>query len=223
MSRPEIVGLVREAIIEDTGAALDSFFMDANGTVPTLRPAGILSDAKTQASAGASVENVMTDLLWLLEEMIAVRARKPVLLINPLLVAALGMKTTTGTGISPFTETLARGELAGIPLIVGDTVDVTQIIAMDADSLYAGVDIPEFNLSDQATIVMADDDGVAPSHGDGDGVGIGEGIQVSDAAGTGAQVRSAFQTWETLVRFAQPVTWKLARPDVVAAITGVAY
>ncbi|MDO6520726.1 phage major capsid protein [Shimia thalassica] len=224
VSRPEIVTLVEEAILTDTAEAIDGFMFDANAAVVGVRPAGLLFGVTPVASSGNSIENVLTDLKYLLGEMIAIRARKPVILINPLLVASLSLKTTTGTGISPFKDDLERGLLGGLPYIAADTMPVDEVYALDADSLFIGIDVPEIDFSNSASLVMLNDDGTDPTMLETGAITNNGSVQVSDAAlvtGGPAQVQSLFQTWSIAMRYVQPVSWGVARMGTLSALNGV--
>lgn len=226
VSRPEIVGLIETALREDTAMSLDAFFLDDQSAVPGVRPGGILVGASDQASAGTTIDDVAADLRWLLGKLIAVRARRPVLLINPLLIASLGLKYAPGTGVSPFVADIAKGQLAGIPYIAADSVPVDQVIALDGDSLMIGLDLPEFDTTSEASVVILDSNGTAPAMGTADGnVDETTSVHLSDAAGTvpPAQVRSMWQTWSVAARYIQPASWHFVRSDAVFRLTGVAW
>lgn len=202
VSAVDLVATIEGSIIEDCAAALDQFFFDAEAATAHVRPAGMMNGATTQVSAGASIEQINTDLKWLLQQMLTIRARKPVLILHPLTLAALSMVTTTGTGVYAFKADIAAGKLAGLPFITSDLADPIQIIAMDADSVFIGLDLPEFDASSEAMLVMGDD----PEADEGT-----------------VQTRSLFQTWTSAVRFIQPVSWGTTRAGAVVAITGVDY
>ncbi|MDP2518727.1 phage major capsid protein [Shimia thalassica] len=202
VSAVDLVATIEGSILADSAAALDGFFFDAEPATAHVRPAGMMNGATTQASAGASVEQINTDLKWLLQQMLAIRARKPVLVLHPLTVAALSMVTTTGTGVYAFKADIAAGKLAGLLFITSDLADPTQVVAMDADSVFIGLDLPEFDTSNEAMLVLSDD----PETDEGT-----------------VQTRSMFQTWTSAVRFIQPVSWGTTRSGAVVAITGVDY
>jgi len=226
VSVPNAIDLVRRSIFTDTAEATDGFMFDALPAVAGIRPAGLLNGVTGHPSAGGSVENVLADLKYLLGQMIAIRARKPVILINPLLVASLSLKTTEGIGVSPFKEDLAKGLLGGLPYIAADTMPTDQVYALDADSLYIGVDAPEIDLSEHASLVMLNDDGVDPTMKATDAVDAAGSVHISDAAsvaGGPAQVLSVFQTNSIAMRYVQPVTWATARSNILAQLTGVAW
>ncbi|MEP3333608.1 phage major capsid protein [Sedimentitalea sp.] len=222
VSQPEIVDLVESAILEDTATALDGFLVDAEAGVTGVRPAGITLGATSQASAGSDVASVHADLKWLLSQLVSIRSRRPVLLIHPVRAASLSL-TLNDLGAAVFADQIANGMLAGLPLIQSANLPTDQVIAVDADSLFVALEQPEIDLSNSATLVMANDDGVAPSMAETDAVDVAGSIQVSDADGAGAQVRSMWQSWSVAVRFVQPTSWALARPGAVSVLTGVAW
>ena len=217
VAKPDFVELIKNAILLDTGAELDRFFLDAEATVAGVRPAGIQFGATTQASAGGTVEQVATDLKAILAHHIARKSKSVVLLLNPLTVAGLSLLTATGTGIAPYAAELATGRLAGLPVIASPNIDPTQMISVDTDGIYAGVEAPEFDLSNDATIVLIDDDGNAPTMTETGAITDAGSVHVS----SGEKTFSAFQTNSLVLRFVQPVTWTQTRPDAVFTITGV--
>ncbi|MEO9777452.1 MAG: phage major capsid protein [Sedimentitalea sp.] len=222
VSQPEIVDLIEASILEDTATALDGFLVDAEAGVTGVRPAGIALGATSQVSSGSTVADVHMDLKWLLSQLVSIRARKPVLLIHPVRAASLSL-TLNDLGVAVFADQIANGMLAGLPLIQSANLPTDQVIAVDADSLFVALEQPEIDLSNSATLVMADDDGTAPTMSETDAVDTAGSIQVSDAAGAGAQVRSMWQSWSVAVRFVQPTSWALARPGAVSVLTGVAW
>lgn len=219
-SSPAISDLLEDAIINDSAEAIDGFLIDANPAVAGVRPAGLLNGITPQASAGVTVDNIYEDLKYLLGIAIRARARKPVILINPLRIASLSLTTTTGTGINPFKDDLDKGILGGIPFIAANTVPETTLIVLDADSLFLALDFPEIDLSNHATLVMIDDDGVAPTMADTDGVTVAGSVTVGEAPTTipPSPTSSMFQQNAVALRFIQPITWMLARPGTVGQI-----
>ncbi|PYG31736.1 hypothetical protein [Pelagimonas varians] len=221
-----VVDIVTENIRRDSLDALDAFLLDSTAAVVGVRPAGLMTGVTPTASTGDTVDNVLADLRVLLAHLTSIRARKPVLILNPLLVASLSLKVTSGTGISPFKDDLEKGMLAGIPTIVVDTAPVDMVIALDADALVMGVDVPEIDFSKAATLVMVNDDGVAPTMAETGAITEAGSVDVSDAAdvtGGPAKVQSMFQTNSIALRYIVPVSWSVIKGGTVAAISGVSW
>lgn len=226
VSNPQIEGLLRDAIMTDTGLMLDSVLLDpAASAVANIRPASPWFGASTQASAGDTLANILTDLRFLLDTLSAVNAgRNPYFVMNPARLTGLSMLTNTN-GSFVFRDEIAQGRLMGVPLIVSTTCPAAQVYIIDAADFGTAFGNPEFDVSEQATLVMADDDGVAPTMADTNAVSVAGSLNVSDAAGTTPPtvVRSMFQTWELALRMVMPVSWGMMRTGVVAYLTAVSW
>lgn len=228
VSTPNIVDLVEETILQDTAKSIDLNMLSDQAAIANLRPSGIMFGVTPTASAGSTVEDILSDGKLLLKAMVDVQAVSPVIIINPLTVAALWMKQSGTSGVFPFREDINKGTLFGLPFIKSTNADAARIIAMDADRFMISAGLPEVDLSEQAALVMVDDDGAAPTMGHAGGhPGVdGSGsIHVSDAAGTtpASEVRSTLQSYALGLRLVQPITYAFERPGVVAAIDGVDY
>lgn len=213
-SVPQIESLVRQKIREDTAQAIDNALLDAAAASAGVRPASILNGAPTQAATGTgSAADVITDMTWLYSQINANAGRRMVLLLHPRRVAGLSMKTNAA-GAFMFRSDVAAGNLLGARLIQSTHIPVGTIVLMDAADFASAFDIPDFEVSDVATIVEASDVAPAPVVG-----------PVSGAAGTTppTTVRSLFQTWSTALRMVMPLSWAKMRTDTLAYITAAAW
>lgn len=236
-SVPAIEGLVREMILEDTAATLDGYLLDSVGAVANIRPAGLLNGVTPVASAGGTAANIITDLKALFAALQAARiGGNPVLIMNP--IRLLGLSTiTTAAGGFLFRDEIAAGRLLGVPVITSENVPAASVVIVDAASFVAANDVPEFKISDEATLTMANADGTAPTQAESAAtagtIGTPEqvppkhGIHVNqdptDAFAAGAQALSLFQTYQTAIRMVLPTGWGMTRSNVVAALSGVAW
>lgn len=226
-STPQIEALLRSAIVSDTGDMLDSVVCDpAAAAVAGIRPASPFNGGATQASAGTDQAAILTDLRFLMDTLSSVNAgRNPRLVMNPSRLSGLNM-LTNANGAFVFRDELAQGRLMGIPVIVSTNCPADHVFIIDCADFATAFGVPEFRTSDQATLVMADDDGVAPTMADTNAVNdAGGSLHVSDAAGTvpPAVVRSMYQTWSVALRMVLPISWGMMRPGTVAYVTGVAW
>jgi HK97 family phage major capsid protein len=242
-STPSIEALVRQAIVEDTGISLDNALLDASAAVVGVRPASILNGVAGQASAGNTAADVITDLKFLMSYLATANiGAAPYLLINPVRLISLST-LTNATGTFIFRDEIAGGRLMGMQFISSTNVPSTQVIIIDASSFSGANDAPDFTVSDQATLVMANADGTAPTQAgdatDGTGGDLGTAGQVPAGGGiavtgngTGApagtsvtnyQAMSMFQTYSTAVRMILPTSWGMSRPNVINRITGVGW
>ncbi len=226
VSTPQIEGLLRDAIRIDTGVMLDSVLCNpANAAIAGIRPASPWNGASTQASAGSDQASILTDIRFLLDTLSAANAgRSPRIVLNPARLSGLSM-LTNANGSFVFRDEIAQGRLMGVPLIVSTNCPADHVFIIDCADFGTAFGTPEFNVSDQATLVMADDDGVAPTMADTNAITDAGSLHVSDAAGTTPPtvVRSMFQTWSVALRMVLPISWGMMRPNTVAYLTGVAW
>jgi HK97 family phage major capsid protein/HK97 family phage prohead protease len=226
VSNPMIEGLLRDAIITDTGIMLDSVVTDpTSAAVAGIRPASPWYGAATQASAGDTLADILTDLRFLMDTLSAANAgRNPRIFMNPARLTGLSM-LTNANGSFVFRDEIAQGRLMGIPLTVSTNVPADHVFIMDMADFATAFGVPEFDTSEQATLVMADDDGVAPTMADTNAVSAAGSLHVSDAAGTTPPtvVRSMFQTWELALRMVMPISWGMMRTGTSAYLTAVSW
>jgi HK97 family phage major capsid protein len=242
-STPQIEGLVRDMILEDTARTLDAYLLDNSAQVNNIRPAGLLNGVTGNASAGVSAANIITDLKVLFASMQAARVgANPVMIMNS--IRLLGLSTiTTAAGGFMFRDEVAAGRLLGVPVIAADHVPANVVVIVDAGSFVAANDTPQFSISDQAVLTMANADGTAPTQAEAaalDGsIGNAEqvppdgGINVGDAgpggagapgivgAAPGVEAVSLWQTYQTAIRMVLPTSWGMVRPNAVDSLTGV--
>ncbi|NOC91567.1 phage major capsid protein [Ruegeria sp. HKCCD6604] len=208
-SRPNIQTVIRESVIEDTSDFLDRYFLDpAKTLVAAIEPGSPFNGAPNQASAGGSLDNVLTDLKFLIGSMLTAKARTPVLIVNPVRLLGLQMLKDGGNNFV-FREDIAAGQLWGVPFVASVNCPEDIVYVIDADTLVLSGDMPITDTSASATLVMANDDGVAPTMVETDGVTDAGSIHISDAAGTTppSEVRSVFQMNATALRYVLPISW----------------
>lgn len=211
-STPQIEGLIRRKMLDDTAQAVDVALLDTLAAIAGVRPASILNGAPTQASAGADAESVVIDMKFLLTSLTNQNAgRKPTLIMHPLRLLGLSMMTND-LGQFVFQADINSGKLFGADIIASTYVPATVVAMVDAADFATAFGTPEFEVSDVATIVEANDDGVAPQ------------VTTVGAAATAdaPPIRSLFQTWTTGVRMVMPLSWAMMRPTA-SYITGVAW
>jgi HK97 family phage major capsid protein len=237
-STPQIEAVIRAGIEADTAEALDTAFMDANAAVTGVRPAGIRNGATTAAgTAGGGAAAVIADIKAMVGVMTAAKTgSKPVLIMGATSKLSIGLMNTT-LGEFLFRDELAQGRLLGIPVISSTNVPSGVAILVDAAHFATAFGVPEFDVSETATLTMANADGTAPTQaGDAAGAlgtagqvvpdgGISVAGGVTGAASAGYQAQSMFQTWQTAVRMVMPISWGLMQTpaNVVVARTAVSW
>jgi len=210
-STPAIEALLRNAIIQDTSAAIDAAFLD-NAAASTIRPAGIQNATATgagniNASGGATVALILADVQGVMTRTSAVQlGQNGAWLMNPARVFGLSTKQLT-TGQFAFPE-VTNGMFMGYPIIISTTVPAAVVAFIDSSSMVKATDItPEFEVSNQATLVMA-----TPA----DEI-------VTSATATVNDVRSLYQTDTMALRLVLGLDWSIARTAGVQVLTSVAW
>ena len=234
-SNPHIETIIRKAMIDDTANALDNALLDTEAAVTGVRPASITNGVTGQISAGDTAADIITDLKFLINALSSKNAgMAAVLIMNPARV--LGLSTvTTATGGFLFRDEIAQSRVLGLPFISSTNCPADQVIILDAAYFATAFGMPQIDVSDTATLTMANSDGTAPTQAtDGSGalgtaeqVLPGSGISVvggeSGAATAGYQAQSMFQVWAVAVRNVMPVSWAMTRADLVERVTGVSW
>ena len=208
-STPAIEGLIRQAIVEDTGVAIDSVLLDAT-VASAIRPAGLKAGvAALTATAGGGLAALIGDIRALTGALITGtngNLRSPVWLMNPTDVLAASMTSAVaGGGEFPFKEELTGGSLLGYPVIASSNVTADTMLLVDAaDFISVTGDEPRFDVSDQAVLHMED---TTPLQ-------ISTGVQGSGVLATPS--RSLWQTDTIGIRMLLDMNWALRRTGVVA-------
>jgi HK97 family phage major capsid protein/HK97 family phage prohead protease len=211
-SNPQIEGILRSLIAEDTSIAIDTILIDATAA-SAVRPAGLRSGvAGLTPTAGGGFTALVGDI----KQMIAVLAtanslRTPVWIMNPAQANSIGL-TATANGVFPFKQEIDGNMLQGYPVIVSSTCPATMVILLDAaDFMSVSGDDPRFEVSDQATLHFEDTTPLQLVTG-----AQGSGVVASPS-------RSMFQTDSLALRMILPMNWAMRRTGVIAWITGVTW
>jgi hypothetical protein len=207
-STPAIEGVVRTAITTDTTAAIDAVLVDAVAA-DTIRPAGLLAAANTPGSltpsaATASYDKMVADLKAMIGYIVGNGGgRNLVLLVNPAQALSLQWVTLTD-GSFPF-DSVTSGELRGLITVTSASVPAGKPIMLDAaDFASVTADVPEFDVSDVATIHEEDTTPLPIS-------GTGAPNTVA------APIRSLWQTYSIGIRMILPMNWAMLRTGMVAS------
>lgn len=208
-STPAIESIVRNAILEDTGAILDAAIIDT-GALSALRPAGLLNGLSAAASGygGGDAQAVIADFKALLAPFYAANAADNItVLMNP--AQGLSMSMMPGPG--------AAGDLgwtgaltSRLNILESTSVPAGRLIALrNSDFATAMGDAPEIDISEQATVHMED---TTP-------------LEIVSGTGptTADPVRSFFQTATIGVRMLMDVTWIMRRTGMVQWIDGTSW
>jgi HK97 family phage major capsid protein/HK97 family phage prohead protease len=213
---PSIEGIIRQAMSDDTGIALDSYLIDNVAASAGVRPAGLLNGVTpiTASVLTPATAAMIADLKALVGAITAAGGggRGPIaILCNPAQALALSFAQTT-TGDFLFSDQGQAASKFGVRFIVSATVPAAKLIAVDAaDFATALGDAPRFAVSTEATLHEEDTTPLA----------LGSGAQGSGVLAV--PMRSLFQTDAVAIRMSLYVSWAMRRASMVQAITTVTW
>ena len=109
---------------------------------------------------------------------------------------------TNANGEAVFTGGLQRDLMPFDAVVESTHCPLDGVFAVDASEVHIGMGNIEFDTSPDATLVMADDDGVALTMAETNAVTVAASINVSDAGGIAPQtaVVGLFQQYGTALR-----------------------
>lgn len=206
-STPAIEGILRNEILADTAITLDSILLD-NVAGDAIRPAGLLNGVTAlTATTGGGQAAILADIRKLRAPFdSANNGTNLVLLMNPAQEVGLAL-TPAADGQLGWTSSV----LSRYKIITSTAIPVGRVIMVNAgDFVTATGDVPEFEMSNEATLHMEDS---AP-------LAIGT---AGSPATVAAPVRSLFQTATMGLRMLMDVSWSLRRPGAVQWIDGVTW
>lgn len=237
MSIVDIEALFRRAMQKAYARVLDNSALDASAAVADVRPAGLLNGITIAAGdATGGLASVQADLEAMVAELLAANeAAVPVLAINNRNRMGLTFMTNQ-LGDFVFRDDLNAGRILTVPIVSSGNVPYGTAYMFDASSLAFALDAPMFDISQVATVVMANADGTAPTMADnaaGAAIGtagqVNTGIQVVPEDGStpvpavGYTARSMFQTYSEAVRMVAPTSFGLLRAGTVAGRNTLAW
>jgi HK97 family phage major capsid protein/HK97 family phage prohead protease len=213
-STPSLEGILRQAIMEDTGLAIDTVLLDNNAASAT-RPQGLqnVGGAALGPTAAGGIAAIIGDLKLMVADLQSTTSgniRKPVWIINPGDVLAMSLTQAAAGGDLPFRDELARGTLLGYPVIQSATGTTDTFYLMDASDFATSVGVPRFDVSDQAVLHMEDTTPLA----------IGT---AGTPATVAAPTRSLYQTDSMALRLIWPMDWAVRRANTVAWVTNMSW
>jgi len=193
---------IRDFMVEDTANVLDARLLDS-AAANDVRPAGLLNGVTPIASSGATLADIVTDIKAALAPVLAAGGgRRLVWLMNPLQAVSLALQTdATGAFLWPD----ADQRFVTSAVIVSVNVPLGTLILVDAaEFATAADDVPQFYVSNEATLHMDD---TAPE-------------PINDGAAA-SPVISLFQQDAYGLRMLQQMNWAMRRPGLVSAVTGI--
>jgi len=205
-STPAIEAIVRQAILEDTAAALDPILLDATASSAS-RPAGLLNGVSAAAAgyAGGDYAAVRADFQALLQPFFTANAADNItVVINPAQGLALSLMEGPVGDPNWFQRIRDR-----VTIIESTSATAGRLVALRNSDFVAAGGNPAFDVSEQATIHMED---TTP-------------LEIVSGTGptTADPVRSLWQTNSMGVRMVLDVSWTMRRSGVVQWINGTSY
>lgn len=198
-STPSLEQLVRRAIVADTAATLDSILLDATAA-DSIRPAGLLNGVSAAASGygGGDWQAVVEDINTLIAPFDTANASDGlVLIMHPQQARRLSMMAGPDGTFGWANEFLSE-----FTVVRSTYATAKRLIAVRASDLATVQgDVPQFEISTQATIHMEDSTPLEIVSGTG--------------PTTADPVRSFFQTDTVGVRMVMDVSWKMLRSGMV--------
>lgn len=204
---PQIEAIIRRAILEDTAAVLDPLLLDATAS-STARPAGLLNGVSAVATGygGGDHVAVKEDFKALLAPFISANAADNITVImNPAQSLAIAMMDGPDNNPNWFNAIRER-----VTIVESTNATAARLIAIrNSDLATAMGDMPEFDISEQATIHMED---TTP-------------LEIVSGTGptTADPVRSLWQTNSIGIRMMMDVSWVMGRTGMVQWINGTSY
>jgi hypothetical protein len=203
-STPNIVEVIRNAMIRDTGIKLDTAFL-SDSALSAVQPAGMQTLAGTPID-GSGMGTVDGAIAAIKQAIVAMSnnllGARPAWVMHPSIAWSLQMMTTA-VGNPAFPE-LANGTLVGIPVYTSTTVPADLIFLIDCAEIVFAYDGPRFMASDQATLHMAD-----PAK------------PIYEGSSVATPLRSLFQTDSLSLRTIWHLNWDQMRDGAVVLINDV--
>jgi HK97 family phage major capsid protein len=235
-SNPQAQEVIRQMMLTDTANALDGSLLDALPAVPGVRPPGLLNGVVvTAGDITGGTASVIADLKTMYNKLLAANiGARPVLIIGTSTLFGLGL-VANALGEFPFAVEVSAGNLRRFPLISSNNVPPGYAIMVDSAYFASAFDTPEIDISESATLTMANADAVAPTQamdaagalGTAEQVLPDRGISVAGgvqgAASAGAQAINVFQTWNLAQRLVMPVSWGTTHAGAVQAVNAITW
>jgi HK97 family phage major capsid protein len=228
-SMPSIIAILQQGLVDDTATKLDTDFFDSTAVAAGYRPAGIFNGVTGTAAAtgGATpADDILTDIRNLVTPIYAANMGTTMrIVMHP--TNGLAMATVVANGEYLFRNELSGGSLFGIPVIQSTNASLTELWCFDMAEIAVASSAPEITVSDSATIVMVNDDAVAPfmSAATPRSPNTGQVLGTGGAQGTTpvSPTRSLFQTEDVAIKTVQYISWKTLRAGCLNKITGISY
>lgn len=213
-STPNILSVIRQAMLEDTSVSLDNVFL-GTAAGSAIQPAGIANNlgANSIVSSGSTADLIYADLISMIQlQATALLGQNPAWVMTPANAIALGgVLTAVGTVQFPGMQNLRGAKtLFGFRVIETTNIANTRVLLIDQPEVAFAGGTPEFLGSQVATL---HEEGATP-------LPIATGTSGAGAI-TAAPVRSLYQTFSQALRTVWELDWTVMRSGAVIEQTGV--
>jgi hypothetical protein len=234
-SSPAAIEIMRGMLRDFLSNLLDSSMIDANAEVAGVRPAGLLNGVVPIAgAAGGGYAAFHADLDAINAAFSAAQVgTKPVILVPQAKLFTLRSMTNA---IGQFVFEDGRTSTLGFQVIGSQFVAPNTMIGIAAEKFASAIDAPDFDLSDSATVQMANADAVAPTQAGagplGGALGVAGQVPVDGgipiSGGNGASIAGSvavnlWQTWQTGIRIVVPAGFGVTRAGSVQQVTATTW
>lgn len=234
-SDPSAVEQMRKIMAQFLSNLLDSSMIDALPETPGVRPAGLLFGVTPiTGAAGGGYAALQKDLQAVTDAFTAAGVgSRPVLLVN--INKLFGLRTMTNA-LGQFVFPNGSNEVLGFPVMGSAFVPVGVMVAVDAARFASAIDPLEYDLSEQATLTMANADAVPPTQAGAAPLGGALGVAgqvvpdggIPVAGGSGASIAgvvavSLWQTWSIGIRCVVPASFGITQAGAVQEVTGISW
>jgi hypothetical protein len=234
-SDPAAVEVMRGMLRDFLSNLLDTSMLDASAEVAGVRPAGLLNGVTPiTGAAGGGFAAFQKDLDAINAAFTAANVgSKPVILVPQ---GKLFTLRTMTNALGQFVFADGSKSALGYAVIGSQFIAAGTMIGVAAEKFASAIDAFDYDLSEQATLTMANADAVAPTQAGAAPLGgaLGTAGQVIPdggipvAGGSGASIAgvvavSLWQTWQMGIRLVVPASFGMTRPGAVQQVTATSW
>lgn len=214
-SSPAAEQWIRDLLVNACSQRVDQTFLSSDAAVSGVSPAGLLNGVSGTASAGATADNLRTDIEVLYAAFIAARDASEISFITTTGLAKAIQLLRNSLGQREFPDVVSAqgraarvGSLEGDPLFRGDNVTSGHFIAIKTSEVWKiGDSGLRISVSRDATI----EQDTAPSG------------ETDTPAAMSNNMTSMFQEESTAIKIVRRINFQKRRPHAVQLVTGANY
>jgi len=208
-SSPAAETWVRDLLAESLSQRVDQTFLSATAASAGVSPAGILNGLSALTSAGATADNIRSDIETLMAPFITARHVRGLVFVMPTGLGLALQLMRNSLGVPEFGGvSLTGGTLEGLRMITGDNVGSGDVILLDPREIWKiGDSGLQVSISREATI----EQDTAP-----------QGATDTPTAAS-ANMTNMFQEDSTAIKLVRRINFQKRRTTAVAYIGDAAY